>query len=76
MFAGESQQLGTELAKVSICPELSFRGLGMVIIEAMSCGLPVVSFDSPRGPAEIVTDGHDGVLVPAEDVDGLLREPR
>ncbi|WP_049580048.1 glycosyltransferase family 4 protein [Streptomyces sp. SBT349] len=69
---GRTDQLDEEMSKASMYVLSSrFEGLPMVLIEALSHGLPVVSFDCPTGPADVIRDGKEGLLVPAEDVDAL-----
>lgn len=71
-FHGAQSNVGRFYERASIFVLSSrFEGFGLVITEAQAYGVPVVAFDCPRGPSEIITNGSNGLLVKAEDVDGL-----
>jgi glycosyltransferase involved in cell wall biosynthesis len=48
-----------------------FEGFPLVLLEAMEAGMAVVAFDCPTGPADIIEDHRNGLIVPARDVDAL-----
>ncbi|NJL56131.1 glycosyltransferase family 4 protein [bacterium] len=48
-----------------------FEGLPVVLLSALGCGVPAISFDCPSGPAEIIHDGLDGLLIPPGDTAGF-----
>lgn len=60
-----------------------YEGFGLVLTEAQCFGLPLVSFDCPSGPGEIIKDGVNGFLVPlgdtellSEKINELIENPR
>ena len=51
-----------------------YEPFGLVLPEAMSCGLPVVAFDCPYGPADIITDGVDGFLIKNRSINDFVEK--
>lgn len=71
ILKGHTDQLGKALAGASMFVSGAFaEGFPTAMVEAMSYGLPVVSFDIPRGPADLVVDGENGRLLPDGDLAG------
>ena len=81
-FRGHSARMQEELAKASVFAMTSRReGFPMVLLEAMSVGVPVVAYDCPTGPRDIISDDVDGYIVPdghtetyAAVLDGLMAD--
>ena len=68
LLKGYTNNIQSEMLNASLFVLTSiFEGFGLVITEAMSCGLPVVSYACPCGPKDIITEGKDGFLVEVND---------
>jgi len=71
-FVGFVADVNAEFARldVLVVPSLVPEGFGLTVVEGMAAGVPVIAPDA-GGPAEVITDGVDGVLVPAGDTAAL-----
>ena len=50
------------------------EGLPMILIEAETCGVPAISFDTITGPREIITDGKTGFLIKRYDISNFVEK--
>lgn len=68
MLKGYTYNIKDKMLEASIYVLSSiFEGLPLVEVEAMACGLPVVSYACPCGPKDIITEGRDGFLIPVNN---------
>ena len=77
VFAGQQKNMDTFYRQASFfCMTSRFEGLPMVLLEAQSYGLPIVAFDCDTGPADLIENKKNGILVEPLDTtelaDGII----
>ena len=74
VFLGKVENLYSAYQNAEFFALTSHReGLSNVLIESLMCGVPVISYDCPYGPSEIISDGKNGILVKMGDKNALLK---
>ncbi|HJC98542.1 MAG TPA: glycosyltransferase family 4 protein [Candidatus Phocaeicola merdavium] len=69
-----TERIGEEYVASSIIVMTShYEGFGMVLVEAMACGVPAIAFDCKCGPKDIIRQGENGLLVRDGDIEGLAQ---
>lgn len=72
MINKPTNNISEEYSKSSMIVMTShYEGFGMVLVEAMLCGVPAIAFNCKCGPKDIIDDGRNGLLVPEGDVPAL-----
>ena len=72
---GNTESALLEVAKSQVFLLTSrFEGMPNALMEAMACGVPSISTDCDMGPAELISDGENGYLVPVDDVDAITQK--
>lgn len=71
-FIGFQQNAFKYMAKAKfLVLSSAFEGFSMVLVEALACGVPVVAYDCEFGPAEIIKEGENGLLIENQDIKAL-----
>jgi glycosyltransferase involved in cell wall biosynthesis len=72
LMPGNCDDMAGEMSNASIFALSSrFEGFPLILAEAMNKGMATVAYDCPTGPAEMIRDGENGLIVPLGDVDGF-----
>lgn len=75
LLKGIEENIGSKYLESSIYIMTSrFEGMPMVLLEAQSYGLPIVSFDCPCGPRDIITNGKDGYIIKFGNIEEMVNE--
>lgn len=60
-------------SKIYLCTSKT-ESFGLTLLEAQSCGVPIVSFDCPNGPRNVIDNGISGILIKQDDVESAAEE--
>ena len=74
-FKGATDELHLKMKNASIYALTSeTECFPMVLLESLSCGLPIISYDCPNGPRNIISNNKDGILINPNDIESFAKQ--